>query len=153
MKTKILLLVATFICIVSESNAQIDTGRYLAGGGFSMYNAKYSEPYPAPKVESLNTNIQFGKVIRKNTVAGLILSYGYSNYYYSTNPPDSNFSKRNQYSAGVFYRKYKSLIMGFYFFGEADAAYFHRKNKQYIQSPGQGSRSATMGCWRLLIPV
>lgn len=145
MRTKILLLFAIFIWAVPESNAQINTGRYLTGGGFNMHNAKYSEPYPAPKVESLNTNIQFGKVIRENTIAGLILSYGYSNYYYSTDAPDSNFSKSNQYNAGVFYRKYKSLLRGFYFFGEADAAYFHRKNKQYFQSVGQGSRSVTNG--------
>jgi hypothetical protein len=111
-----------------------------------MYSAKYTQqPYPNSKNKSLNANIQFGKVVKENTVVGVILSYGCFNYY-ATNSRDSNFSKSNQYSAGVFYRKYKRLLKDFYFFGEVDAAYFHTENTQgYFQNGNYGSRSISNG--------
>lgn len=119
MRTKILLLLAIIFCGALAANAQIDKGRFLIGGGFNYNNVK-NQPTPDSKFESLNANIQFGKVIKDNNVVGLIISYGYSqgNYY----------TRINQYSAGVFYRKYKPLIKDLYFFGEVDAAYLYSKN-------------------------
>ncbi len=152
MRTKILLLLAVFCCVVFTSNAQINTGRYLLGGSFNVYNSKNYQPSPNSKFKSLNANIQFGKVVKENTVAGLILSYGYSNYYY-TNTPD--YTKINQYSAGVFYRKYKGLAKDFYFFGEVDAAYSHTENKQaYFQNGTltQSSKSISNGGSASFVP-
>lgn len=121
MKTKILLSLAIFFCAAITTNAQINEGRYLLGGSFGFNIAK-DQPSTGAKNEALYTNIQFGKVIKDNTVAGVILSYGYTN---------NNFTyKTDQYGAGVFYRKYKPLAKDFYFFGEADAAYNYSMNRQ-----------------------
>ena len=81
MKTKILLLPAMCVCVVFTSTAQINTDRYLTGGSFSISNAKYSQPAPESKNESFNLNIQFGKVVKENTVVGVILSHNSSNYH------------------------------------------------------------------------
>lgn len=114
MKKKILLAFAIFFCAATITNAQINKGRFLLGGSAS-YNSGTNEQYSPQKYESLNTNIQFGKVVKDNTVEGIILSYGYSK--------NISVTKSNQFSAGVFYRKYKTLANNFYFFGEGDAVY------------------------------
>ena len=131
MRTKILLLLVVSFCIVITTNAQINNGRYLLGGSFNYYEAKNVQPnnYYSNNYGSLYTNIQFGKVVKNNTVVGLILSSGNSNTHI-TNFPDSNYNKITQYSAGVFYRKYKSLFKTLYLFGEVDAAYVHSDNSQ-----------------------
>ncbi|MEP6947976.1 MAG: hypothetical protein ABI863_01815 [Ginsengibacter sp.] len=124
MRTKILLLFAVFFCIVLISNAQVNTGRYLLGGSFNMFQSKDNHPYNDGKNNGLNANIQFGKVVKENTVVGVILSYSYYNYDYTA--PHSNDGKN--YGAGIFYRKYKKLAKDFYFFGEADGAYAYSEN-------------------------
>lgn len=121
MKTKILLSFAIFFCAAITTNAQINEGRYLLGGSIGFTSTK-NQQGTGTKSESFNTNIQFGKVIKDNTVAGIILSYGNSN--------SNSIYKSNQYGAGVFYRKYKSIAKDFYLFGEADAAYNYIKNTQ-----------------------
>lgn len=148
MRTKILLLLAIIFCGALTANAQINKGRFLLGGSFSLDNEKYNEPSLKSKIESLNTNIQFGKVVKENTVVGLILSYSYSNYYYNS-MPDSDFNKSNQNSsgAGIFYRKYIKLAKDFYFFGEVDAEYFHsKKTQEYVfQNGNRGSKFTSDG--------
>ena len=114
MKSKFLLSFAILLCAAITTNAQINEGRYLLGGSASFNSTEQSTSLS--KTESLFSNIQFGKVIKDNTVAGVVLSYNYSN---------SSSGKSNQYSVGVFYRKYKPLTKNFYFFGEADAVYVH----------------------------
>ncbi len=54
-------------------------------------------------------NVQIGRLIKNNTVLGVIVSYSSSNSHV-TGYPDSNYNKGNSISAGVFYRKYKRLI-------------------------------------------
>lgn len=119
MKTKFLLPIAIVFFATSTVNAQINEGRYLLGGSVSYSNYK-NQQVSGTKLESFYSNIQFGKVVKDNTVAGIILSYSNSN--------SDNLSKFNQFSAGVFYRKYKTLAKNFYFFGEGDALYTHSQN-------------------------
>lgn len=123
MKTKVLLSIAFIFFGTTVANAQINDGRYLLGGSISYthqndaQNSNYKNSY-------FYSNIQFGKVLKDNTVAGIILSYGNGN-------SDNNISnKASKYGAGVFYRKYKSVAKGFYLFGEADALYSYTKNTQ-----------------------
>ncbi|HXR85269.1 MAG TPA: hypothetical protein VN722_13230 [Hanamia sp.] len=133
MKTKILLsLVILFFAVVTV-NAQITEGRYFLGGsiGFSTSNSKNSQSADG-QGNSLYTNIQLGKVIKDNTVAGVLLSYGYSNNGLS----NVISTKVTRYGAGVFYRKYKTIAKDFYFFGEADALYNYSKNRQGILQVG-----------------
>lgn len=132
MKTKILLSFVILFCAAITTNAQINEGRYLLGGSIS-FNSSKDLQITNSKNESLYTNIQFGKVVKDNTVAGIIFSYGYSNR-------EQN-SKGNQYGAGVFYRKYKPIGKGFYLFGEVDALYNYSKSTQgNFKIGGDGTR-------------
>lgn len=127
MRTKILFLNAILLFVVLVSHAQINKDRYLLGGSLNAYKAK-NIPYTTDsKLETLNVNIQAGKVVKDNTVVGLILSYGFINSYYTDS---KNYNKYNQYNAGIFYRKYKRLLKDFYLFGETDAVYSYSKNKR-----------------------
>jgi hypothetical protein len=135
MKSKILLTIVILFCIAFTSNAQINKGNILLGGSFNFGSTKNIQPYYNNdyKYKSIFANIQIGKVVKENTIAGLIFSYSYSGQH-PTNFPDSNFNKNNQYSAGVFYRRYKKLLNNFYFFGEVDGMYIYSQNSQgYLQ--------------------
>lgn len=121
MKTKILLPLTIFFFAPIAANAQINEGRYLLGGSFSFSNSQNPQITGAQS-QSLYTNIQLGKVIKDNTVAGIMLSYGYSN--------NGTSSKSDRYGADVFYRKYKSIAKDFYLFGETDALYNYSKSTQ-----------------------
>lgn len=137
MNPKILLCFAIFFCAAITSNAQINEGRYLLGGSAS-FNSASAPQYSNPKYEALHTNIQLGKVVKDNTVAGLILSYSYFN-----NGPTN---KSEQFSAGVFYRKYKTLANNFYFFCEGDAVYSHITSTQGIfQTGSNGTKNWSNG--------
>ena len=118
MKTKILLSFAFLVCAAITAHAQINKGRYLLGGSIGV-SSSVSHQSTEMKNEGLGTNIQFGKVIKDNTVAGII---GW--YNYNSGPQ----YKSNQYSAGVFYRKYKSIAKDLYLFGEGDALYSYSKS-------------------------
>jgi hypothetical protein len=132
------------------SKAQVNSGRYLLGGSFSTYNFKNIQILQNSKNNSLSANLQVGKVVKENTVVGVILSYSYSNNYFSA-PSDSN--KVNHFGAGVFFRKYKKLAKDFYFFGEMNASYDHTNYRQtYLQNSSQGFKSVSDGGSASLIP-
>jgi hypothetical protein len=136
MRTKILLAFAILFCAAITTNAQITEGRYLLGGSAGYGSSKTNVTNPVTKNESLSTNIQFGKVIKENTTAGIILSYASSNM--------GNL-KINQYGGGVFYRKYKPLAKNFYFFGELDGVYNYSKYRQGIFQIGNNGTRSTGG--------
>ena len=138
MKTKILLPIAILFFATTTVNAQINEGRYLLGGSVSYGNAKNQQSIGS-KTESFYSNIQFGKVVKDNSVVGIIASYSFSNFNYSAN-------KTNQFSGGVFYRKYKSFAKNFYLFGEADALYNHSQSTQGIfQTGNDATRNISNG--------
>jgi len=140
MRTKNFLSFAIFFCIAITSNAQINKDKYLLGGSFNYYHST-NEGY-----NSFYTNIQIGKVIKDNTVVGIILSY-------STNNISSATNKLRQYSAGIFYRKYKSLGKDFYLFGELDASYQYSKNVlTFFQNATQAYNANSSGGTINLIP-
>ncbi len=147
MKTKILLSFVALFFITVTSNAQIDKGKVLLGGGagYSSYKSPQPEYYNGYKYKTANFNIQFGKAVNTNTVVGIILSYGYSKSN-NSNFPDSNLNKNNQYGAGIFYRRYKKLLKDFYFFGEVDGEYIHSDNtQQYLQNGEDGVKQISDG--------
>jgi hypothetical protein len=106
-------------------------GSYLIGGFINSVNTK-SDFTERPDFEGngVAVNTSFGKSIKENLVVGLILAYSavhtINNYYTA----DSGDYKLNQYTAGLFGRKYKLLAKNFYFFGEANAVYSQVKDKQ-----------------------
>jgi hypothetical protein len=144
MKSKILLLLTLVVFGGCASNAQTIPGKYFIGGNFNGYSTKNTESSLGSKIQSYNINLQLGKIVKANTVIGVIVSIG----YYKTHIidfPDSNLSKNNQFSAGVFYRKYKRLLKDFYLFAEADAEYNHIGNSQVYYINGNGLKSTSDG--------
>lgn len=142
MKTKILLSVAIFFFATIAANAQITEGKYLLGGSFNYYNSTASNS------NSINTIIQFGKVIKENTVLGVIGSVSASKNTFA----GSHYSIYN-YSAGVFYRKYKPLGKNFYFLQEADAVFQHAHGYgNYFDNVGQSLYANSNGAMLSYIP-
>ena len=142
MKTQIILLASIFFfATTTTTHAQISEGRYLLGGSFNYSDADN------PEAHSLSTNIQFGKVIKENTVVGVTGSIVSAKY---------NSSQKNtidQYSAGLFYRKYKPLKNNFYFFGELNGTYQHVANEMtYFPNINQGLITKTNGVSAAFIP-
>jgi hypothetical protein len=146
MKTKILPALAILLFAAASSNAQITKGKYLLGGSLSYSNSQDVPYNGSPAQKSFSSNIQIGKVVKENTVAGLILSYSFANNGVAT-------YKSNLYSAGIFYRKYKPLTKGLYFFGEVDAVYDYSKNTQgKFQIGSDASRYTTNGARISFVP-
>lgn len=125
MKTRILFSFAILFFISIASNAQISKGRYLLGGSSTYNNSELNNS------NNTTSNIQFGKVIKENTVVGVMGSI----YAAKTHNANSELTVYN-YSAGVFYRKYKPLGKNFYFLQEVDATYQHSRgfNSFYYDS-------------------
>jgi hypothetical protein len=145
MKTKILHALAILLFAAPSTNAQIKQGNYLLGGSFSYSNSKNVQSNGSSFQEFLNSNIQFGKVFKENTVAGVILTYSF------TNNPSTN--KVNEYSGGIFYRKYKPLTKGLYFFGEVDGVFRYSKNTQgRFQIGSDGNRYTGNGATISFVP-
>jgi len=146
MKTKILSAVAILLIATTGANAQITQGKYLLGGSISYSNEQDVQYNGSPAQKFFSSNIQIGKVLKENTVAGLILSYSIANNDLAT-------YKDNMYSGGIFYRKYKPLTKGLYFFAEADAVYDYSRNTQgKFEIGNQGTRYTTNGARISLVP-
>jgi len=76
MKTKILLSFALLFFAIINTNAQITKGRYLLGGSASYYNSSTDNN------NSGYLNLQFGKVVKLNTVVGITGSLSASKNHY-----------------------------------------------------------------------
>lgn len=144
MRTKILLAIVILFCIAATSNAQINKGRILVGGSIS-YSASKNQPVAGSKFEIFNSNIVIGKVVNNNNVVGVIFSYGYTRGTF--------YNIVDSYNAGIFYRKYISLLKNLYFFGEMDATYNFSKTTSGIFSNGMdGTRYRSNGVSFAFIP-
>ncbi len=128
------------------TNAQITQGKYLLGGSVRYSNNQDVQYNGSPAQKFFSANIQIGKVLKENKVAGIILSYSFANNVLAT-------YKVNEYSAGVFYREYKPLTKGLYFFGEADAVYDYSRNTQgKFEIGSEATRYTTNGARISLVP-
>ncbi len=128
MKSKILHTFTILLLFTFSSKAQIQTGKILLGGSASYNNATN------PDAHAFYSNIQLGKVLKHNTVFGVMLHYSSNNYNYTA----SFRNKTRTIGGGLFYRNYKSLGHNFYFFGEINADYSHGNNDlAYFSAAGQ----------------
>jgi len=121
---RIILLCLTLIAFSTVANAQFNKGSLLIGGELSY--SGYSTNFYSNDQNSHTGifNISIGKAINSNTVAGINLTYSpitQDNYYQNIQIPISY--RKNSYTVGVFYRKYKELGKDFYLFGEAGLSY------------------------------
>jgi hypothetical protein len=124
-----ILLIAIIISSAITVQAQVSAGKYLLGGSFSAYDSKNAESSLHTHQQNGAASIQLGKAIKENTVIGIIASYSYYKNHL-LDLPDSNVSKSNQVTLGLFYRKYKKLAKDLYFYAEGEAAYSHSTNSQ-----------------------
>jgi hypothetical protein len=135
MKTKILLSFAILFFTAITTQGQITEGKYLLGGAFSLYSATNQNS------NAVYANIQFGKVVKENTVVGVLGSVAVSNMNYL-----SSKYKISNYGAGIFYRKYKPLGKKIYFLQEIDALYQHSNDVQtYFLNVDQSLETKTNG--------
>jgi len=142
MKTKILLSFALLFFTVINTNAQITKGRYLLGGSAAYYNSSTDNS------NSAYLNLQFGKVVKLNTVVGITGSLSASKNHYG-----NNGYKLYQYNAGIFYRKYKPLVEKLNFFAEMDAVFQHGSNYgTYFFNVGQNLYTNLNGIQLSFIP-
>ena len=116
-------LILSACCIFTH--AQIKKDAVLLGGQVSVYSSKPSGNSASPKTNNNNIflNLSVGKAIKENTVIGLYGGYGQGKNENIYSISASNISTSTTTSAGIFYRKYKSLGKNFYFFGELNAGY------------------------------
>jgi hypothetical protein len=123
--TRILLTLIVFLSLTSIVNAQLNKGSLLVGGTLSYSGNSNTFPSNDQNAHSGLFNVSLGKAINESSVFGVNLSYSFyhtSNYYYQGYQGPITY-KTNNYSIGIFYRKYKSLGKDFYLFGEAGAGY------------------------------
>ena len=121
--SKILLSLLITLSFLS-ANAQFNKGDLLVGGTMSYSSNKSTSPY-ITDIQNNNSgmfNINLGKAIKENAIFGinLIFQPSSSSNDYGSGPMTT---KTNNYGIGIYYRVYKNLGKGFYFFGEAGAGY------------------------------
>ena len=111
------------------TKGQITKGSILLGGQISYQNNNfdYSGNQPDQKNNSAIFNISIGKAAQENNVYGLNLSYSPANFQNYYNGITFVSSKVNQYTFGVFNRRYKLLAKDFYFFTEFGLGYTYGK--------------------------
>jgi len=123
---KLLLTLITLVSFSFMASAQFGKGSVLLGGQLS-YNSSESPFYPGSDqsyTHSGNFGVSVGKAVSENAVLGINLNFSpYSTNSYYSNTNNLLEYSYNTYSAGVFYRVYKTLGKEFYLFGEAGAAY------------------------------
>ena len=146
MPLKVLFITACFaINLFYVAEAQIKKGSLFLGGNISFlsFNNKYDVPqYDLKKQRSVFIQPTVGKAINENMIMGVSLGYDHSN---TENRGNADASKRNQYSAGLFLRKYKPLGAGFSLFGQTDLYFaygeqiYDRMNEtETIKGPSAG---------------
>jgi hypothetical protein len=142
--TRILLTLVLIFSISFIVSAQFKKNDILLGGqlSYSYYSTNQtvtnSPGYPQNDQKQNNGNITIsaGKALNETTVLGVTLSYlpVSSKSYYSNGVGPLNY-RDNGFSAGIFYRKYKTLGKEFYLFGQI-AAFYNWSNQTGKDSAG-----------------
>lgn len=124
---KFTLVATTIVVFLSlSSNAQINKGTVLLGGGISGNSSKTGEGPTQTKNSWFSLAPSIGFAVKENKVMGINLSYSRNKYAYNYSP--AKYRTINGYGGGVFYRSYFPLAKKFYLFGEGNA--FFRFSKQ-----------------------
>ncbi|MDE3236727.1 MAG: hypothetical protein KGO81_12285 [Bacteroidota bacterium] len=145
MKQKIVLMAVTALTCFKFSYAQIKTKSVLLGGQLyysSDVNSENNQP-GGQKIQNSTFNISIGKALKENSIYGVNLTFSPYNINNNYNGININSIKTNQYSFGLFYRRYKSLAKDFYFFTELGAAYISSK-QTYNDSVGVTYETSTL---------
>ncbi len=120
---KTLLTIVLLFSFSFIASAQFNKGDVLLGGGLGYSSYKFSDGInPDQKNTGANISLSLGKAVKNNAVFGISLYYNPGSYTNNTSTGYVNY-KTSRYSAGVFYRMYKSLGKDFYLFGTAGLGY------------------------------
>jgi hypothetical protein len=144
---KKIYMLASFVVLLSSVDAQIKRGDIILGGNLNYSNQSTSSPQitgaasPSSllKQNDLAINPSIGKAIRDNLVLGLDLSYGHSGLSYTPAGSPAQTSSADNFSAGVFIRRYKPLGNGFYLFGQAEVTGGYSHSTGYNPPPNSSS--------------
>lgn len=143
MKKHYILPVLLLLCI--SATAQINKGSILLGGQLSAQTLNQSSAGNEAKTNAWYLGVSAGKAFRDNQVFGATLGYGggrRSTYFNGTDYVDPT---TQQFGIGLFYRLYKPLGKGFYFFGEAAAGYNASTLKEHWKAAAADVKTTTQG--------
>ncbi len=123
---KFVLLTTTLVVFIAlSSNAQINQGTILLGGGISGNSSKSGEGPSQTKNSWFSLAPSIGFAVKENKVIGINLFYSHNKYAYNSSP--IKYRTTNGYGGGVFYRSYLPLAKKFYLFGEGNAYFRYTK--------------------------
>lgn len=143
---KTLLTIVLFFSFSFIASAQFNKGDVLLGGQLSYNTTKNNfVSIPIQKINSGNFTVSTGLAVSSNSVFGINLSYMPSSQ--SNNPSNSGYYdyKNTGYSAGLFYRMYKTLGKEFYLYGEAGFNYIGSRSSTKDITGSENSTGSTNG--------
>jgi hypothetical protein len=133
---KIYLFIIVLL-IATTTNAQIAKDKMLVGGLLSSYSNKTDYQNSSQKYNNAVIGLSLGKLIKENKVLGVNVSF--SPFKQINQSSSTNEIKGNTTNIGIFYRQYKALGKGFYFFGEGEGG-FTGSNRKETATPGGSIR-------------
>ena len=122
---RITLLTIAIFLFASITKAQITKGSTFIGGQISGGSLKQESGSNVQKQSSFTISPAIGTAIKQNLIAGIDLTYAHTRYEY----PPSPVNEANSLGAGVFLRRYTSLVSRFYFFLQGRVGYYYDKSE------------------------
>jgi hypothetical protein len=118
-------------------HAQISKGSHFIGGSLGFSNSKQETQAgtanSTSSSDNWNLNLQYGKAIKDNRIAGLYLYTGGNNTK-SNGGFTSNQSESSTVGGGAFFRQYYGISSRWYVFGEILAGYSHTEEEAKVDN-------------------
>ena len=105
------------------ANGQINKGAILIGGQLSSSDVKTNSNSSMSSSSTTSISVSLGKSFTENSLCGITLGYSPTSNSGNGNNNGISTEKSKDYSASVFYRKYKKLLTGLYLFNEVGARF------------------------------
>jgi hypothetical protein len=116
---KKILFTSVFSIVIIVANAQVNKGSILLGGNFGGNISKTENGTSETKNRSWTFNPSLGFVYKTNRVFGVSLGYANSSNR-STTPIGIIIDRGNNFSGGVYLRRYFPFAKSFSLFGQGD---------------------------------
>jgi hypothetical protein len=123
-----LVLSLTATISILNLNAQLNKGSIWLSGSISYGSVPISSSNiqdPSGRNKQMSFSPYIGKSLDENMVAGILFIYARRRDRYLS--PSYHRENQFDYGTGLFFRRYKSLGKGFYFFGNAQLDYSYTK--------------------------
>lgn len=144
------LIICALMISYQAMHAQISKGSHFIGGSLGFSNSKQETQAgtasSTSSSDNWNVNLQYGKAIKDNRIAGLYLNTGGNNNK-SNGGFTSNQSESSTIGGGAFLRQYYGISSRWYVFGEVQAGYDYTKEEvradNIIVAAGKGWTAST----------